>query len=134
MPARHLRRDLDLQDTAVPGWRAAVMRAVDVVVAFATLRDADELPARVGAVPVAAPERPPVAAPERPRFVRVAAPERPGRLRAPERPHPHPHPHRRPLGRPARTRRPGAVRPAPQACTTPLLTRRHRTRERSVER
>jgi hypothetical protein len=126
MPARHLRRDLDPQDTAVPGWRAAVMRAVDVVVAFATLRDADELPARVGAVPVAAPERP--------RFVRAATPERPGRFRAPERPHLHPHPHRRPLGRPARTRRPGAVRPAPQACTTPLLTRRHRTRERSVER
>jgi hypothetical protein len=121
MPARHLRRDLDLQDTAVPGWRAAVMRAVDLVVAFATLRDADELPPRVGAVR---------AAPERPRFVRVAIPERPGRLHAPERPHPH----RRPLGRPSRTRRSGAVRAQPQACTTPLLTRRHRTRERSVER
>jgi hypothetical protein len=122
MPARQLSRDLDPQDTAVPGWRAAVMRAVDVVVAFATLRDADELSARVGALSAAAPERP--------RFVRVATPERPARLHAPERPHPH----RRPLGRPARPRRPGGVRAEPQACTTPLLTRRHRTRERSVER
>jgi hypothetical protein len=36
------------------------------------------------------------------------------------------HPHRRPLTTPSRTRRPGAVRPEPQPCLTPLVARRSR--------
>lgn len=36
------------------------------------------------------------------------------------------HPHRRPLHRASRLRRPGAVRPEPQACLTPIVARRAR--------
>ncbi len=75
-------------ETSVPtarGWRAALRRAVDVAIAFATLDDGPD-----------------------------AAPT------------PAEHPHRRPLRAPARPRRPGAVRPRAQDCTTPLTARPRR--------
>jgi hypothetical protein len=136
-PTRRLHADSAPPAAASRGWRAVVWRAVDTVVAFATLRDVEDLapldaPAATGA-PVRGARRPearaaarPYATPERPRFVRPAAPERPrsGRSRVADRPHPH----RRPLTRPDRTRRPGAVAAEPQACTTPLPTLHTRTR------
>src|SRR5215470_16637454 len=78
-------------------WLDALRRGLDLVVAFATLRDA-ELPPDDGL------DRP-VYCDDRDRATDV-------------------HPHRRPLRAPARARRPGAVRTPEQHCTTPLGTRR----------
>jgi hypothetical protein len=91
------------------GWLAALRRGLDVVVAFATLRDAAPsdiaLTARVGGD-------------SRPR-----PPHRPGPRPTPPAARPS-HAHRRPLRAPSRSRRPGAV-PAPShACITPLATSR----------
>jgi hypothetical protein len=74
----------------------ALRRALDLVVAFATLRDA-ELPPDDGE------ERAPSPGGAGTRGV---------------------HPHRRALRGPAHARRPGAVPPQAQHCTTPLAARR----------
>src|SRR3954447_3803882 len=96
---------------APPAWRTALSRALDVVVAFATLRDTDELdgPRHRPAAPTAAGGR----------VTRASAPDK------------HAHPHRRPIAPPPRARRPGTVRPPAQPCTTPVPARRSPTRARS---
>ena len=78
-------------------WLNALRRGLDLVVAFATLRDA-ELPPDDGASDD------------------IGRGPRAGDRGA--------HPHRRPLRAPARERRFGAVRPEEQHCTTPLAARR----------
>jgi hypothetical protein len=89
-----------------PGrWAAALRHSLDVVVAFATLRDAEPPPSGAPASAAAAPRR-----------------ARAG------------HPHRRPLQPPVRARRPGAL-PAPsQPCLTPLAARRARRAEAPAAR
>jgi hypothetical protein len=86
-------------------WLAGVRRGLDLLVAFATLRDAewadDE---REGLGPERIASRYP--APDPPR------PSRPA------------HPHRRPLRAGRRGRRPGAVPPPAHACRTPLAVKR----------
>jgi hypothetical protein len=97
-------------------WLAGVRRGLDLLVAFATLRDAewaDDAREGLGQPPIASRRRPP---------------EPPHPMRAP-----HPtHPHRRPL---RAGRRPGAV-PAPaHACRTPLaVTRPARRPDRAIGR
>src|SRR4051795_4749559 len=110
---------------APPAWRTALSRALDVVVAFATLRDTDELdgPRHRPAAPTAAGGR----------VTRASAPVK------------HPHPHRRPIAAPAparppprnpppppppptppppRARPPGPAPPPAQPCTPPVPARR----------
>jgi hypothetical protein len=128
-------------------WRAGLRHALDVVVAFATLADADpltrseprprhrsnpsaspnprrsELPAspdpRPSNLSASADPREP-----EPSDQRSSGPTLPPRSAAPSPPRsPHAHPHRRALAVPARSRRPGAVRAAPQPCLTPLPAR-----------
>jgi hypothetical protein len=85
-------------------WAAMLRHSLDLVVAFATLRD---------------PEPPPSGAP-----ASAAAAPGPALRRARAG-----HPHRRPLQPPVRARRPGAL-PAPsQPCLTPLAARRARRAE-----
>ena len=94
---------------AARGLSAALRRGLDVVVAFATLRDAEPADApltpRVGGDSQAAP-------PHRsaPRPTTTADPAS--------------HAHRRPLRAPSRSRRPGGVPAPPHACITPLTTPR----------
>jgi hypothetical protein len=94
---------------AAGGWLAALRRGLDVVVAFATLRDAEAsdgaLTARVGGDAGPGP-------PHRPR-------QRPATTAARAS-----HAHRRRLRAPSRSRRPGAVPAPPHACITPLTTSR----------
>src|ERR1700750_1704886 len=78
-------------------WLNALRRGLDLVVAFATLRDA-ELPPDDGD-------------------------ERADRFTTGDRTRDD-HPHRQALRAPARARRPGAVRLPEQHCTTPLAARR----------
>src|SRR3954452_17873729 len=89
-------------------WLAGVRRGLDVLVAFATLRDAewadDE---RVGL------EQHPIGS-------SYPAAEPPDPLRGPRAAHPH----RRPLRAGRRCRRPGAVPPPAHACRTPLAVTR----------
>ena len=142
------------------GWLSTLRHGLDLIVAFATLRDVDPSPEAgwrdaddpfdcasfmrpVVAVPPATAAakhlrtsgyaRPDLAhaGGERTRTARAdhagpAAPARADHARpaAPARvAH---HPHRRPVTAPSRTRRPGAVRPEPQPCLTPLVARRSR--------
>src|SRR6478736_2872424 len=85
------------------GWLDAIRHGLDLVVAFATLRDA-ETP--VDARETASADRPALTAaagassPAAPRAIRPAAPQ--ATRSAP------PHPHRRPLRTSTRPRRPGA--------------------------
>ena len=123
------------------GWLDAIRHGLDLVVAFATLRDA-ETP--VDARETASADRaaqawaasvvPPATAAARRRLAltaaaRASSPAAP-RATRPGAPHATrsapPHPHRRPLRTTTRPRRPGAVRPEPQACLTPLVARRAR--------
>jgi hypothetical protein len=88
-------------------WIAAVRRGLDVLVAFATLRDAetaDGAPERLGHHP--------------------ATTRRPLEPTGPASPRTADHPHRRPLRSAPRSRRPGAVAPPAHACSTPLATSR----------
>jgi hypothetical protein len=80
-------------------WAAKLRHSLDVVVAFATLRDPAPAPAARPAGSAAEP-----------------AARRRGSA----------HPHRRPLERPVRARRPGALPAASQPCRTPLGARRER--------
>jgi hypothetical protein len=98
--------------TAGPRLRTVLLRALDTVVAFATLRDAEGSAALAPAFDAPAARHPDRAA-------RTA-------------PSSHAHPHRRLLAAAPRPRRPGAVRQQPQACTTPLPTRRSLARTRSA--
>ena len=124
--------------TPAHGWLATLRHGLDLIVAFATLRDVDTSPEagwrdaddpfpcasptpRVVAVPPAT-----VAAKRLNHGALVRAPRDEHRGEpAPVRPA-HPHPHRRALTRSSRTRRPGAVRPEPQLCLTPIAARRTR--------
>jgi len=111
-------------------WRAGLRHALDVVVAFATLADGDPL----------TPSEPPAPRRSKPLVSARRAPSTSARS-APSDPHgaeppaasrvAHPHPHRRALAAPARSRRPGAVRAAPQPCLTPLPAR-HTGRGRTL--
>jgi hypothetical protein len=76
-------------ERATGTWIDALRHGLDVLVAFATLRD--------------------------------TAPQSGPRSRQPSGPV---HPHRHALRAPARSRRPGVVRPQPQPCLTPLASRR----------
>jgi hypothetical protein len=91
-------------------WRARLLRALDVLVAFATLRDVEESAAATGRHALVTASRRPAASTTR------------GKLRGPA--GALPHPHRAPLRSPSRGRRPGAVHTAPQPCVTPLPTAR----------
>jgi hypothetical protein len=126
-------------------WRDGLHRVLDGVVAFATLAGAEHThepfaPSPASAGSAAASLRHPVRAAARPpRPASSSAPLPPpataaARARAavgarlvagpavPERAasRPHAHLHRRALRAPARSRRPGSVRAAPQPCLTPL--------------
>jgi hypothetical protein len=121
-----------------PRWRAGLRHALDVAVAFATLggveRHRAEPPVtRLGSAGDAAratvvhrgsagdsAQPPPAGALPAPATAaaRALAARRSGR-EAPVRPAGATHPHRRALRAPARSRRPGAVRAAPQPCLTP---------------
>jgi len=94
---------------AAGAWLAGLRRGLDVVVAFATLRDAEAsdaaLTARVGGDSRRGPPHRPGA-----RLTTTAA--RPS------------HAHRRPLRAPSRSRRPGAVPAPPHTCITPLTASR----------
>jgi hypothetical protein len=111
-------------------WAETLRRGIDVLVAFATLRDAE--PPSNGA------QAPPDLTRSRAsdRFRRGAGEPkgRPGRSGMPgaspgrdvANTEPSVHPHRRPVTAPVRARRPGSVRPQPQQCLTPLAARRSR--------
>lgn len=95
---------------------AAVRRWLEILIAFATLRDAEA----VGDRPFEG-----IAG----RTARSSGGAR--RLAAAPPTVPPSHPHRRPLRATSRARRPGAVPPDPQPCITPLAaTRRARRPER----
>jgi hypothetical protein len=123
-------------------WADALRRALDVLVAFATLRDADASsdggptarePARSMSLPTA-PELAPSRAADRlrrraeepARHVRSSGAVGAKTRRGVAGPEHAVHPHRRALTAPVRQRRPGAVRPQPQPCLTPLAARRAR--------
>jgi hypothetical protein len=89
-------------------WLAALRRGLDALVAFATLRDAELDGDR--SVARASVSAAPGSRAHAPRTSSAAAGES--------------HPHRRPLRGPARSRRPGTVAAAPQACLTPLTPKR----------
>jgi hypothetical protein len=97
-------------------WRDVLLRGLDLVVAFATLRDAEEPVAGGGDSDGDAWAAPSGRAPDRAVACAAGAPGN----RA--------HPHRRPLRAPARSRRPGAVRAAAPPCVTPLAARPRRRR------
>jgi hypothetical protein len=128
------------------GWLEAIRHGLDLVVAFATLRDAETpldaretAPADRAAQAWGASVVPPATAAARRRFM-LAAEARDttsaGRATGSAAPAagsaarratpPPPHPHRRPLRAVTRPRRPGGVRPEPQPCLTPLVARRAR--------
>jgi hypothetical protein len=106
-------------------WAAALRQCLDIVVAFATLRDPEPPPARAYEPPPARAYEPrPGRTGEPPRARSRAHSAEPGDRRTPAA-----HPHRRPLHPPARAGRPGAL-PAPsQPCLTPLSARRPRRSE-----
>jgi hypothetical protein len=109
-------RAADAAESTAGRFIAAVRHGLDVLVAFATLRDAeaaDGAQERLGHHP--APRR-------RPLEPHDSAPPRTAT-----------HPHRRPLRPASRTRRPGAVPPPTHACCTPLVTSRPaRRRDRAI--
>jgi hypothetical protein len=136
--------------TPAHGWLSTLRHGLDLIVAFATLRDVNTSPEAGwrdadGPFPCTSPTCPVVAVPPatvaakqlhagrpaRPVVARTAAsaatdPARdssPAAAGAPAQPV---HPHRRPLSRSSRTRRPGSVRPEPQLCLTPIAARRTR--------
>jgi hypothetical protein len=87
-------------------WLGGLRRGLDLLVAFATLREAewaDDEREDVGQHPVASRHRPPQAPGPAPRAV---------------------HPHRRPLRAAHRGGRPGAIAPPAHACRTPLAVAR----------
>ncbi|MEA2322972.1 MAG: hypothetical protein QOD81_2822 [Solirubrobacteraceae bacterium] len=101
-------------------WRHTLRATLDLVVAFATLRDAEspaEAADRLSAHPAPG-ERPRHAAMG---FDRLSTPASGPQQGAP--PAHAEHPHRHPLHPPLRARRPGAVRPAAQPCLSPLPAR-----------
>ena len=107
-------------------WLDALRDGLDLLVAFATLRDAeappetDEITCAAGiSWPPADTIRPATAAGRRRAAERAGRPDGTEPRAA--------HPHRRPLRRATRLRRPGAVRPEPQACLTPIVARRTRS-------
>jgi hypothetical protein len=116
-------------DSSAHAWLDAIRHGLDLVVAFATLRDAGEPRSSDGMDPgdaghwPRADEIPPVTAAGRRRAAQRRAERNPARS---ERPEPPVHPHRRPLRPAARLRRPGLVRPEPQPCLTPIVPRRLR--------
>jgi hypothetical protein len=119
-------------------WREGLQRAVGTVVAFATLAETKPAGNRAGepapaldadpATRPAALSRTPDPALPGPRtaaakaLARAAARPATVEASAPAR-GPRPHLHRRALRAPAHSRRPGAVRAAPQPCLTPLPAR-----------
>ena len=122
-------------DRPAHAWLDAVRHGLDLLVAFATLRDAE--------APPETDETTLTAGLSWPRADTIAPATATGRRRAAERSDHRPsdrpqrratdgaeppasHPHRRPLRRASRLRRPGAVRPEPQACLTPIVARRAR--------
>jgi hypothetical protein len=134
-------------DSAAHGWLDAIRHGLDLVVAFATLRDteapldADDMASEDGAWTREPGVRPATVAGRRAAARRAEQPDGAGRVewadgsrrnrpdpsRQPDRTGAPPHPHRRPLRPAARTRRPGVVRPEPQPCLTPIVPRRTRT-------
>ena len=151
-------------DRPALAWLDAVRHGLDLLVAFATLRDAEAPPEtdettltagiswpRADTVPPAtaagrrrAAERAgrPVATERSEQSTRQRAADRSeqraadrseqradrsGRRAADGAEPPAAHPHRRPLRPATRLRRPGAVRPEPQACLTPVVARRTRS-------
>src|SRR4051812_11079357 len=89
-------------------WLAGVRRGLDLLVAFATLRDAewpDDEREGLGSHPIAS---------SYPALERPDPPSVPGAA----------HPHRRPLRAARRGRRPGAFPPPAHACRTPLAVKR----------
>jgi hypothetical protein len=64
-----------------PGWRGALLRGIDAVVAFATLRDAELPDAARAPRPTASAQTPPH--PHRKALRRPTRPRRPGAVRAP---------------------------------------------------
>src|SRR4051812_530618 len=105
--------------------RAILRRGLDLIAAFATLRDVAPPPPLVSPRASAAPAGPlpgPATAAARARGDRSASATPPHTAEA--RPAaPAPHPHRRPLRAHGRHRRPGAVAAAVQPCLTPLPRR-----------
>jgi hypothetical protein len=145
LPTTVATRSTARSEPAARDWRATLLRAVDVLVAFATLREPDGAGGELAARPAAGdepgrrpaagdkPGRRPPAGDElggRPAG-EMGAPQRRAWEHGPRAVAAAAHPHRRPLRGPSRARRPGAVRPAPQACVTPLTPARvPRRRER----
>ena len=142
----------DRPDRPAHAWLDALRHGLDLLVAFATLRDAEAPPdsddTTLGAGiswPRADAIAPATVAGRRRAAERAGAdraeqsarrgaagrsddrPSDRSQRRAANAPEPPaPHPHRRPLRRASRPRRPGAVRPEPQACLTPIVPRRPR--------
>src|SRR3954470_2461919 len=98
-------------------WRDGLRHALDVAIAFATLADA-EPPAPSAPTGHSPGVRPAPLEPSLAQRVGAAAASAAA------------HPHRRALHAPARSRRPGTVRAAPQPCLTPLPAR-HAERSRT---
>jgi hypothetical protein len=90
-------------------WRHALRHAVSVAVAFATLDDGEAGAEAGGEAANDAPWAPATRRHSPPDSQAITA-----------------HPHRRPLGPPARARRPAQATPRPQACSTPLALRHPR--------
>jgi hypothetical protein len=109
-------------------WSETLRRGLDVLVAFATLRDAHTPSDYRQDGSELAPSRSANGS-QRGAGERSRHHARPGRAAAKIAREPGGeqraiHPHRRPLAAPVRQRRPGAVRPQPQPCLTPLATTR----------
>jgi len=101
-------------DTPSRRWAATLRHGLDVLVAFATLRDVGQPSTAYDAVSAG-----PAGAPRRVGAARVA--QSVGGPRAVPA-----HPHRHPLRPPPRARRPGVLPAPPQPCLTPLAARRRR--------
>jgi hypothetical protein len=114
-------------DRPAHAWLDAVRNGLDLLVAFATLRDAEGPPEYDENMPGAgmlwplADVIPPATA-----AGRRAAERATHRAAAPSDVPAADHPHRWPLRPATRPRRPGAVRPEPQPCLTPIVARRAR--------
>ena len=136
-------------DRPAHAWLDALRHGLDLLVACATLRDAE--------APPESDETPFAAGISWPRAAMLAPATAAGRRRAAERAgadiaqqhvadgaaqhvaeraeqhiaqgaqQPAAHPHRRPLRPATRVRRPGGIRPEPQACLTPIVARRTRS-------
>jgi hypothetical protein len=114
----------------VRAWADTLRRGLDVLVAFATLRDADtpsdDEQAALELAPARSADRVERSAARPVRHSAGSGAAHPKTGRGPAGAE-HPiHPHRRTLTAPVRQRRPGAVRAQSQPCLTPLRARRAR--------